>query len=248
MLGIYSDLQLHCFKCWLQSLFCLLLKICTDQLPIFVFSLPFPLCPTSAFAVLCAVHSVLILDCCGISQIKPSSSVSSALLPLLEPLSMLIFRRSFLSQCSLFNFNSCSTSHPHVLCIAFILCCLPSLLSCEPSDNWEVTKRDKDTLSGLWVLDLWHEIQSRFWWAIRRGEGGGGCGFDLYAAHWLNLAIPLTGSCNSPPPLCEDVGMPAFLAMIKVGTTSTTKLKTQLLEGEAALSVCLKANQETVYM
>lgn len=46
--------------------------------------------------------------------------------------------------------------------------------------------------------DPWHEMWSRVWWAIKRGEGGGSGGFDSFTIHWSDLFIPFTGSCDGP--------------------------------------------------
>lgn len=58
--------------------------------------------------------------------------------------------------------------------------------------------RETKAQGGFWMPDPWHEMRSGVWWAIRRGEGGGGGGFDSYAIHWSDLLIPFTGSCDGP--------------------------------------------------
>lgn len=103
--------------------------------------------------------------------------------------------------------NPCYHPHPDVSCVAFTVCPLHSPFP-SPNDNWEVSKRDKDT---WWVLNAWSLAwnvvlvlvgnQARGWWGwlwIRQL-----ClslvGF-VAPVHWL-LQRPL---------LCGDVGMPTL--------------------------------------
>ena len=96
----------------------------------------------------------------------------------------------------------------------------PSLPSCNLDNNWEVSKRDKDT---GWVLNAWslawNVVQGlvgnqargrrgwRWIWQLRHSLVG-----FVDPVHWL-LQWPL---------LCGDVGMPALWQWLKFGTTCTT--------------------------
>lgn len=96
----------------------------------------------------------------------------------------------------------------------------PSLPSCDLNDNWEVSKRDKDT---GWVFNAW----SLAWNAVRGLVGNQARG--RRGRRWIRqLHHSLVGFVDPIqwllrwPLLYEDVGMPALWQWLKFGTTSTT--------------------------
>lgn len=96
--------------------------------------------------------------------------------------------------------SPCYHPHAHVSCVALAVRPFHPL-PLSPAATLTIIERwvrETKTLGGFWMPDPWHEMWSGVWWAIRRGEGGGGGGFDSYTIHWSDLLIPFTGSCDGP--------------------------------------------------